>query len=215
MLEGLKTVEKDKKTPWLSEKVQRYSRAIAFSIAAILWSQTWIAVADNLLSDSTIKISKAVKNNTKSKENIANFTNTLADLMIKSKYKYIEQNSWTLSVIKEKLQDQCQIQRKECDNDEKIIDLKKAEIEIVSYFEENINSRENVLSLILNKENVSRMLTVLPHIESILNARHWENYTDILNKKTVASGKYSLVIVFDTEKEWWYRIRYMMLDENK
>lgn len=204
-MEKLTPKEKNKPKIWLSKKVQNYSKAIVFSIATILWAQSSDTIADNLLSDSTIQISKAAKSSSESEKNIENFTNVLANLMLKSKYKYIEQNNWTLKAIEQKLQDQCQLSWNKCDIKERMDFYINAEKAIIAYFIENVANGYNILSINLNVDNISKMLDILPYIENILSARYWENYMEVLTNENIINWAYDFEISINMIN-WKYKI---------
>ena len=101
-MEKLTSKEKNKPRTWLSKKVQNYSKAIVFSVAAILWAQSSDTIADNLLSDSTLQISKPQKETPESIKNNENFVNILSDFIIKFWYENIENKKWLIEAIKQK-----------------------------------------------------------------------------------------------------------------
>lgn len=193
-MEELKSVEKKHKQKWLSKKVQNYSNAIIFSVAAILWSQTWDAIADNLLSDSTIAISKPLKETPKSIKYKTDFFNTLTEMMMESSYNQIESDKWTIKAIEQRLKDKCNSLEKKCDIKEEMELYKIAEKEIISYFKENITPWINVLTIKLNRTNTWKMLDLFLYFENIFKARFWEKYMDILTKDTIKNATYSLEI---------------------
>jgi len=193
-MEELKSVEKKHKQKWLSKKVQNYSNAIIFSVAAILWTQTWDAIADNLLSDSTIAISKQLKETPESIKYKTDFLNTLTEMMMESSYNQIESDKWTIKAIEQKLKDKCNNSEKKCDIKEEIEFYKMAEKEIISYFKENITPWINQLTIKLNRTNTWKMLDLFLYLEGIFKARFWEKYMDVLNKETIKNATYNLEI---------------------
>lgn len=193
-MEELKSVEKKWVFIWLSKKVQNYSNAIIFSVAAILWAQTWDAIADNLLSDYTIAISKPLKETPESIKYKTDFLNTLTEMMMESSYNQIESDKWTIKAIEQRLKDKCNGLEKKCDIKEEMELYKIAEKEIISYFKENITPWINVLTIKLNRTNTWRLLDLFLYLEGILKARFWEKYMDILTKNTIKNATYSLEI---------------------
>lgn len=193
-MEELKSVEKKPKYKWLSKKVQNYSNAIIFSVATILWAQTWDAIADNLLSDSTIAISKPLKETPKSIKYKTDFFNTLTEMMMESSYNQIESDKWTIKAIEQRLKDKCNGSEKKCDIKEEMELYKISEKEIISYFKENITPWINVLTIKLNRTNTWKMLDLFLYFENIFKARFWEKYMDILTKDTIKNATYSLEI---------------------
>ena len=193
-MEELKSVEKKWVFIWLSKKVQNYSNAIIFSVAAILWVQTWDAIADNLLSDSTIAISKPLKETPESIKYKTDFFNTLTEMIIESWYNQIESDKWTIKAIEQRLKDKCNGIEKKCDIKEEMELYKIAEKEIISYFKENITPWINVLNIKLNRTNTWKMLDLFLYLEGIFKARFWEKYMDILTKDTIKNATYSLEI---------------------
>ncbi len=213
-MEELKSVEKKPKYKWLSKKVQNYSNAIIFSVAAILWAQTWDAIADNLLSDSTIAISKPLKETPESIKYKTDFFNTLTEMMIESWYNQIESDKWTIKAIEQKLKDRCNTSEKKCDIKEEMELYKIAEKEIISYFKENITPWINVLTIKLNRTNTWKMLDLFLYLESIFKARFWENYMDVLNQDTIKNATYSLEIKINL-KDNKYKIMRIELIKTK
>ena len=193
-MEELKSVEKKWVFIWLSKKVQNYSNAIIFSVAAILWVQTWDAIADNLLSDSTIAISKPLKETPESIKYKTDFLNTLTEMMMESSYNQIESDKWTIKAIEQRLKDKCNGIEKKCDIKEEMELYKIAEKEIISYFKENITPWINLLTIKLNRTNTWKMLDLFLYLENIFKARFWEKYMDILTKDTIKNATYSLEI---------------------
>ena len=193
-MEELKSVEKKWVFIWLSKKVQNYSNAIIFSVAAILWVQTWDAIADNLLSDSTIAISKPLKETPESIKYKTDFFNTLTEMIIESWYNQIESDKWTIKAIEQRLKDKCNGIEKKCDIKEEMELYKIAEKEIISYFKENITPWINLLTIKLNRTNTWKMLDLFLYLENIFKARFWEKYMDILTKDTIKNATYSLEI---------------------
>lgn len=212
-MEELKSVEKKPKYKWLSKKVQNYSNAIIFSVAAILWAQTWDAIADNLLSDSTIAISKPLKETPESIKYKTDFLNTLTEMIIESSYNQIESDKWTIKAIEQRLKDKCNGLEKKCDIKKEMDFYKISEKEIVSYFKENITPWINVLTIKLNRKNTWKMLDLFPYIESIFIARYWEKYMDILNKESIEKEEYNLEINIFFQN-WKYKITSMKLLKN-
>lgn len=212
-MEELKSVEKKHKQKWLSKVVQDYRNAIIFSIASILWAQTWDVIADNLLSDSTISISKLQKETPESIKYKTDFLNALTQMMIESWYNQIESDKWTIKAIEQILKDKCNKSEKKCDIKEEMEFYKIAEKEIISYFKENITPWINVLTIKLNRTNTWKMLDLFLYLEGIFKARFWDNYMDILNKDTIKNATYSLEITINL-KDNKYKIMKIELIKN-
>ncbi len=209
-MEKLTSKEKNKPRTWLSKKVQNYSKAIVFSVAAILWAQSSDTIADNLLSDSTLQISKPQKETPESIKNNENFVNILSDFIIKFWYENIENKKWLIEAIKQKLNDDCNNSWKKCDIKEEMDYYKNAEKVIISYFEDTINKDYDTLTINLNVSNLSKMLDLLPYIETIFIARYWENYMEVLNKETIINWEYNYEITINMIG-WKYKITNMRL----
>lgn len=211
-MEKIRSSETSQKKLWLSKNVQNYSRAIAFSIATILWIQSSNSIADNLLSDSTLQISKPLKESEKSKKYISDLTKTLSYLIIESSYTSIEKNRWIISAIEQRLQDDCNMTWNSCEK-EIISFFDDIEKEIISFFKEDLPNGTTNISIILNQQNVGNMLDLFPYVESLLSARYWENYMDVLNKQTIENAEYNLKIIV-TDKNWEFKIESIKLEKN-
>lgn len=209
-MEKITSKEKNKPKIWLSKKVQNYSRAIVFSVAAILWVQTWDAIADNRLSDSTLQISKPQKETPEITKYKSNFVNALNDLILEFNYNAIEYNKWVTKAIKQKLTDNCDKTWKKCDIKENLSFYNNAEKVIISYFKDTINKDYDTLIINLNVSNLSKMLDLLPYIETIFIARYWENYMEVLNKETIINWEYNFEITINMI-DWEYKITNMRL----
>lgn len=199
----LDTKNTSKKWISLSDTVRRYSEAFALTIGLIAWVQAWPVIADNLLSDSTVAISSPSKTSTSvwSNQRIS-----YEDIL----YVFMEQDVGLIETLKEKLKNE-----KVTNQEEQIKSLKKWEKEILSFFENSLSKWWVNLSLLLDKKNVSTILDLFPHIEWLFKARYGENYMDILNKETVASAKYNLIINVKDWENWNFKIENMYLSENK
>lgn len=187
----------------LSDTVKRYTNAFAFSIGLIAWIQAWPTIADNLLSDSTVAISPPSKTTSQSF--------TYEDIL----YIFIEEDVGLISTLKEKIANDCKKSWKVCDIAKEIKPLKRWEKVILSFFEDNLSKWWVNLELLLNEENLSTITDIFPHIEWLLKARYGEHYMDILNKKTIASSKYNLIINIKDGKNWNFIIKNIYLSENK
>ncbi|MDD3145617.1 MAG: hypothetical protein PHV23_05950 [Candidatus Gracilibacteria bacterium] len=193
-MEKLTSKEKNKPITGLSKKVQNYSKAIVFSVAAILGAQSSDTIADNLLSDSTLQISKPQKETPESIRNNENFVNTLSDFIIKFGYENIENKKGLIEAIKQKLADNCDKSGKKCDINKYMDFFKEDEKVIISYFKDVITKDYDTLTINLNIANLSKMLDLLPYIETIFIARYGENYMEVLTKENIDSGAYDLEI---------------------
>lgn len=195
---------------WLSKKVQNYSKAIVFSIAAILWAQSSDVIADNLLSDSTLQISKPLKETPETIKYKSDFVNNLSDLILEFNYNDIENKKWLTKAIEQKLTDNCDKSWKKCDINEYMDFFKEDEKVIISYFKDIITKDYDTLTINLNIANLSKMLDLLPYIETIFIARYWENYMEVLTKENIESGAYDLEISINII-DWEYKITNMKL----
>ncbi|MDD2907120.1 MAG: hypothetical protein PHH98_00630 [Candidatus Gracilibacteria bacterium] len=213
-MEKLEFELKHKNKKGLAESIQSYSRIIAISVAAILGTQTSDSIADNLLSDTDVKISSPIKESVESKQIKNDLVNTLSVLMLESNYKYIEFEKGVIKAIEQKLQDNCNLYGENCDIEERISIYKEVEKEIISFFENKIFPGFNTISIKLNKKNTSTILDLLPYIEIIFKIRYGEKYMDVLDVKSIKNEEYTLIINIDNQSGE-YKIGDIGLVKNK